>query len=107
VKEKRGEVLSKISYLAESEVERMVDKRVTKLRFYLADVESFHQRPCVVVPDIDERPFNRYIVLKERPVWKEDFSKWLARDYEKFLAGLCWITRTLQGYLSLFDVLFQ
>jgi hypothetical protein len=85
----------------------MVDNRLTKLRFYLADVESFHQRPLVVVPDIDELPANRYVVFQERPVWKEYFSKWLARDYEKFLAALCWITRTLQGYPSLFDVLFQ
>jgi hypothetical protein len=82
VKEKRGEVYSEISYLAELEVEKIVDKRVTKLRFYLADVESFHQ-PLVVVPDIDG-PANRYIVFKERSMWKDDFAKWLARDYEKF-----------------------
>jgi hypothetical protein len=82
VKGKRGEVYSEISYLAELEVERIVEKRVTKLRFYLADVTSFHQ-PLVVVPDIDG-PANRYIVFKERSMWKDDFAKWLARDYEKF-----------------------
>jgi hypothetical protein len=37
----------------------------------------------VVVPDING-PANRYIVLKERSMWKEDFAKWLARDYDKF-----------------------
>jgi hypothetical protein len=82
VKGKRGEVYSEISYLAELEVERIVEKRVTKLQFYLADVISFHQ-PLVVVPDIDG-PANRYIVFKERSMWKDDFAKWLARDYEKF-----------------------
>jgi hypothetical protein len=82
VKEKRGEVYSEISYLAELEVEKIVDKRVTKLRFYLAHVESFHQ-PLFVVPDLDG-PANRYIVFKERSMWKDDFAKWLARDYEKF-----------------------
>jgi hypothetical protein len=82
VKEKCGEVYSEISFLVELEVEKNVDKRVTKLQFYLAHVESFHQ-PLVVVPDIDG-PANRYIVFKERSMWKEDFAKWLARDYEKF-----------------------
>jgi hypothetical protein len=48
----------------------------------LAHVESFHQ-PLVVVPNIDG-PANHYIVFKERSMWKEDFAKWLARDYEKF-----------------------
>jgi hypothetical protein len=82
VKGRRGEVYSEISYLVELEVEKIVDKMVTKLRFYLAHVESFHQ-PLVVVPDIDG-PANRYIVFKERSMWKDDFAKWLARDYEKF-----------------------
>jgi hypothetical protein len=82
VKGKRGEVYSKISHLAELEVERIVEKQVTKLRFYLADVTSFHQ-PLVIVPDIDG-PANRYIVIKDRSMWKDDFAKWLARDYEKF-----------------------
>jgi hypothetical protein len=82
VKGKRGEVYSEISYLVELEVEKIVDKRVTKLLLYLAHVESFHQ-PLVVVPDIDG-PANRYIVFKERSMWKEDFAKWLARDYEQF-----------------------
>jgi hypothetical protein len=38
----------------------------------------------VVVPDIVDGPANQYIVFKERTTWKEDFSKWLARDCEKF-----------------------
>jgi hypothetical protein len=48
----------------------------------LAHVESFHQ-PLVVVPGIDG-PANHYIVFKGRTIWKEFFTKWLARDYEKF-----------------------
>jgi hypothetical protein len=49
----------------------------------LAHVESFHQPLVLVVPNIDS-PANRYIVFKERSIWKEDFAKWLARDCEKF-----------------------
>jgi hypothetical protein len=37
----------------------------------------------VVVPDIYGLA-NHYIVFKERSMWKDDFAKWLARDYAKF-----------------------
>ena len=56
------------------------DNRVVKLRFYLADVESFHE-PAVVVPDIGG-PANRYFLMKSRSKWAEAFGKWLERDYE-------------------------
>jgi hypothetical protein len=35
-----------------TEVGRFTDRRVSKLKFYLEDVEAFHG-PVVVVPDID------------------------------------------------------
>lgn len=82
VKERRWGITSEISALADLDVGQMVNDRVTKLQFYLADVQSFNQ-PLAVVPDIGG-PVNRYIILKDREAWSEDFSKWLARDYETF-----------------------
>jgi len=43
--------------------------------FYLADVEAFHQA-AIVVPDIGG-PENGYLVLKNRPEWREYFELWL------------------------------
>jgi hypothetical protein len=41
---------------------RFTDRRVSKLKFYFADVEAFHG-PVVVVPDIDGDA-NRYLIVK-------------------------------------------
>jgi hypothetical protein len=41
----------------------------------LADVEAFHG-PVVVVPDVDGDA-NRYLLVKNRRQWVEDFEKWL------------------------------
>jgi hypothetical protein len=63
-----------------TEVGRFTDRRVSKLKFYLADVEAFHW-PVVVVPDVDGDA-NRYLLVKNRGQWVEDFEKWLDRPYE-------------------------
>ena len=53
----------------------MVNGKVTKLKFYLADVEAF-EAPMVVVPDIGGKN-NEYFVVKSREEWWEDFEAWL------------------------------
>ena len=55
-------------------------RRVTKLRLYLADVEAFVD-PITVVPDIGGPP-NAYFHCKQsRDKWREDFIAWLHRDH--------------------------
>ena len=54
-------------------------RRVTKLRLYLADVEAFVD-PITVVPDIGGPP-NAYFHCKSRDKWREDFIAWLHRDH--------------------------
>ena len=51
---------------------------VTKLTFYLADVEAFVE-PIAVVPDIGGPP-NAYFVCKNRAKWREDFVEWLREE---------------------------
>jgi hypothetical protein len=58
------------------EVGGMQHNRVTKLKFYLADVDAFHE-PVVVVPDMGSRLPNRYLMLRNVTKWGEDFTKWL------------------------------
>lgn len=53
---------------------------VTKLRFFLADVEAF-QDPMVVIPDIGGPP-NAYFVCKNRETWRNDFVEWLREPHE-------------------------
>lgn len=61
---------------------QMQDNRVVDLIFYLADVGAFEE-PVAVVPNVGG-PANGYLLVKRRGVWKEEFSKWLLRPYEKF-----------------------
>ena len=53
----------------------MVDGVVSKLRFYLADVETF-VAPLTVIPDIGGKS-NEYFKVKNRINWREDFEAWL------------------------------
>lgn len=62
------------------DVREIRDKKVTKMRFYLADVEAFAD-PCVVVPDLGGKP-NDYFLVKKRKEWREDFVVWLRDDHE-------------------------
>jgi hypothetical protein len=57
------------------EVRQIRNNRVTKLKFYLADVEAF-VAPLVVVPDIGGEP-NAYFLCKSRELWRKDFEEWL------------------------------
>jgi hypothetical protein len=63
------------------EVGQMRQNRVTKLRFYLANVEAFSE-PVVVIPDIGGAA-NRYLQLKSRETWREDFAAWLNVAHEE------------------------
>ena len=56
---------------------RNMDKNgfVTKLKFYLADVEAFHGT-ATVVPHIGG-PNNHYFSLASRETWKKEFTLWL------------------------------
>jgi hypothetical protein len=53
------------------EVGGMQHNSVTKLKFYLADVHE----PVVVIPDMNSRLPNRYLMLRNVTKWKEDFTK--------------------------------
>jgi len=57
------------------EVRQMRQGRVTKLKFYLADVEAFVE-PMAVIPDIGG-PANGYFAVKSRAEWRKDFVRWL------------------------------
>jgi hypothetical protein len=57
------------------EVGNIAGGSVTKLKFYLADVEAF-SAPMVVIPDIGGDP-NAYFYVKNRLCWREDFEAWL------------------------------
>ena len=57
------------------EVGKMVNGRVTELKFYLADTEAF-VGPLAVIPNIGG-PANSYFRVKNRQDWKEDFEEWL------------------------------
>ena len=51
------------------------DGAVTKLKFYLADVDTFKE-PCVVVPNIGG-PANSYFWPVTKARWAEIFVEWL------------------------------
>lgn len=57
-------------------------KRVTKLKFYLADVEGFVEG-VGVIPDIGGAP-NAYFICRQRPKWGEEFVRWLESEHEDF-----------------------
>ena len=59
----------------ETEVGEFDDGMVSKLKFYLADVNAFME-PCVVVPNVGG-PNNSYFWLEPKARWSELFVKWL------------------------------
>ena len=63
------------------EVRQMNTNRVTRLKFYLADVEAFVE-PLAVVPDIGGAP-NAYFLCRSRVSWADDFISWLQGPYEE------------------------
>lgn len=62
------------------EVKTIKHGRVTKLKFYLANVESLAD-PVAVIPDLGGAP-NAYFVCKSRSTWREDFVNWLRDPFE-------------------------
>ena len=60
------------------QVGRIVNDSVTKLKFYLVDVETF-VGPVTVVPDVGGQP-NSYIMVKNRAEWLDDFHDWLLNE---------------------------
>ena len=69
------------------EVRQMNTKRVTRLKFYLADVEAFVE-PIVVVPDIGGPP-NAYFLCMSRVGWRDDFIAWLHSPQEERAESEC------------------
>ena len=57
------------------EVGKMEKGFVTRMKFYLADVEAFLEPACVI-PNIGG-PKNSYFHLKQRELWPNDFVEWL------------------------------
>ena len=74
----------------QTEVGAFEDGMVTKLKFYLANVEAFEE-PCVVVPNVGG-PKNCYFWLEPKSRWSELFVKWLraphADDEQEDLTAL-------------------
>lgn len=62
------------------EVGQVQARGVTKLRFYLADVEAFED-PITVIPDIGGKP-NAYFQLEDRHNWPRNFVSWLRKPPE-------------------------
>jgi len=69
------------------EVRQMNTHRVSKLKFYLADVEAFVE-PLAVVPDIGGAP-NAYFLCRSRASWADDCIRWLQEPYEERAESEC------------------
>jgi len=64
----------------ETEVAEMEGKYVTKMQYYLADVEAF-VAPLTVVPNIGGKS-NSYFVVLSRKEWREKFIAWLRQPHK-------------------------
>ena len=80
VTNRREKTRSRLFVPLVKDVGKMVDGRVTDLKFYLADVEAFDE-PVAVIPDIGGAS-NAYLLVRKRAEWREDFIKWLRQPYE-------------------------
>jgi hypothetical protein len=78
-----SDIVSELFVPIIKEVGGMQHNRVTKLKFYLADVDAFYE-PVVVIPDLGGKLPNRYLLLRNVRKWKEDFTNWLETPYETF-----------------------
>lgn len=58
-----------------TEISEMTNGYVTKMKYYLADVEAFVQ-PAIVVPNIGG-PNNSYLQIKNRTEWRQLHIEWL------------------------------
>lgn len=64
------------------QVGAMSGNMVSKRKFYLAPLWAFSE-PAVVLPDIGGAN-NRYLLLKRRDAWRDEFKSWLDADHEWF-----------------------
>jgi len=55
---------------------------VSTLEFSLVDVDAF-DGPAVVVPDVGGPP-NKYLLLRSREQWRNDFEAWLDDEHEEY-----------------------
>ena len=74
---------------------------VSKMQFYLADVEAF-LRPLVVIPDMGGNS-NDYFLLKSRQDWRERFIDYLeAPNHEYPMEVIDWM-----NYFEITQYLWQ
>jgi len=64
-----------------TEVSEFEDGSVTKLKFYLADVDAFKE-PCVVVPNVDGLS-NSNFWLEPKARWSKLFILWLRAPHSE------------------------
>lgn len=76
-------ICSNIWTSIEIEAEQMSDdgETVVERRYYVVDVESFKD-PIVVISDTTAVPNCRYLMMKHRSRWANDFINWLKADHK-------------------------
>jgi len=65
------------------EVQEITTQMVSKLKFYLADVEAFLS-PLVVIPDMGGNA-NDYFLLRSRQEWSDRFVRYLETSNNEYL----------------------
>ncbi|NJL56628.1 hypothetical protein HC928_16790 [bacterium] len=53
---------------------------VLERKYYLADVEAF-VGPLCVIPNIGAKPSCKYLMMKSRDKWADDFIQWIRMDH--------------------------
>jgi len=61
----------------------MRDNMVSRMQFYLADVEAFLTSPLVVIPDMGGNA-NDYFLLRSLEEWSDGFIKYLEAPIKEF-----------------------
>ena len=72
--------LSEIFSLYTKEIGGIIHECVSKMSYYLADVEAIIG-PVIMIPDINGSP-NNYLRVKNMEIWGEDFMEWLEEKDE-------------------------
>ena len=75
-----GDVNCDIFVRLHTEVGAKTDGFVSKLKFYLADVEAFVD-PCIVIPNLGGET-NSYFWVQNRRKWAESFANWLRAPHQ-------------------------
>ena len=79
--------LSEIFVPITKEVGEITNNAVSRMKFYLADVEAI-VAPIAVIPDIGGNP-NDYFMIKDRETWRTDFIEFLENfgDLEEYVTS--------------------